>query len=255
MQPESCLSGLTAKASAGCTSNEQFVHAIVPDEHRQAVQAIVKRDSGARLWWGRSGWEHYPFADQPLLPTRWEASCATSVLHDEPLVVPVIFEHWGRRHSLASLWNAIAHRLGKTLTHYVGRHHYTTNGITHVADSYRTLTNAGLFRQQIVRYQPHHHSALNIIVIARWDEPTLHDFLTTAAAHASLVCTHPLDDAWLVHLIGKTPLVHTVIHAHPDHVYFLHDPTTERWRYEELFDPITKTWILPEHLRSTQGAP
>lgn len=235
----------TALVSADCTTRLLYVHAVVPDDHREAVTSLLRSRCGCQFVWGNTGWEHLGLCRGEVLPSRFEAPRSGAALRVCPLVVPVVFEHWGRQHSLQSLWNAIHQRLGDGVASYVGRRHYTTNGKRHVRQAYRALMQDGAFRQHIVRYQPLTDGALRVLVVASWTEEVLRSFVQRAQAHIALLVLHPTATGWLLRIVGDPHMLDLVMDAQPDGVYFVREETSARFRYEELFDPAHRSWVDP----------
>ena len=225
--------------SPDCTTRVLFLHAVVPIVHRERVAASLRGLGSCVVVWGSSGWEHLSWCGGAVFPTTWAVPLARSELCDCPLVVPVVFESWGRRASLQSLWDSIHRRVGDRVREYVGRRCYATNGKLHVRHALHLLSERGVFRQYVVRYRPLLDETLRLLVLTSWDERTLQSFAQRIQNDAVSIATYPTASGWLLVLAGRPGLLERVMDARPDCVYFVRDEETVRFRYEDLFDPVS----------------
>jgi len=237
-----------AWVSPDCTTRVLFLHAVVPAVHRERVAARLQGLDGCVFVWGSSGWEHLSWCGGNPFPPTWAVPPMRPTVQECPLIVPVVFESWGRRASLQALWDAIHARLGDRVREYVGRRCYQTNGKSHVRHALRVLSESGMFRQYVVRYRPLLNETLRLLVLTSWDERRLQSFEQRIQGDAATIVTYPTASGWLLVLAGMPGLLERVMDAGPDCVYFLRDEEAVRFRYEELFDPASSSWKYPDDM-------
>ena len=235
-----------AWVSSDCRTRVLFLHAIVPAVYRERIAASLQGLGSCVFVWGSSGWEHLSWCGGSPFPTTWTVPPMRTTLRDWPLVVPVVFETWGSRASLQTLWDSIRRRLGDRVRDYVGRRCYQTNGKSHVRRALRVLSESGAFLQYVVRYGPLLNETLRLLVLASWDESRLRSFAQGIQSEAVTITTYPTASGWLLVLAGRPGLLERVMDAGPDCVYFLRDEESVRFRYEELFDPSSSSWKYPD---------
>lgn len=243
-----------AWVSPDCTSRLLFIHAVVPNVHRERIAAWLDRIGNCRYAWAGTGWEYAAVFGAEPLPTTWVPACTPNALEECPLAVAVVFETWGRRRSLDGIWRTIQQRLGGRVREYVGRRYYATNGKAHVRFALQTLAEHGAFRQYVVRYRPLLKDTVQLLVLGSWTEPELRTLLADIAHDTVMSVAYPTTAGWLLQLAGRPRLIERVMDARADAVYFLREEVPARFRYEDLFVPSTKSWRYPDRKLPTPPA-
>lgn len=203
------------------------------------------------------GWQVAQFSGAPVrAPPALLGEPVWDVVERLPLLIPVIFEMVEQRRSLPATWEAIYARLGNAVWSYLPRfaRRLPTNGKTYVKDALVLLNNAGLFRQNVIRYAPLERSSTSMLLRVEGPfDAIMHDF----AEHSSTLDLYPLS--------RETAIVRMSIPHHQlQHIlttrwdvpritawHFIDRPRTERmtarprFAYEILFDPTTTEWQFP----------
>lgn len=249
-------------------NNHLYLHCVVPQAHQQLVRALLQecRDwcTGLVTTWTADGWQELPGITPESIPVL-KAATDTAVLHDEPLVVPVVFEAWGAQ-SMTGIWDGIRARVRHRLRQYLRRGKiYGTNGKLHVRHTYDRLSQQGLFRQYLVRYQGWATGAWEVIVVLRHAGEYLAELAEALRPHAVAIETYAGNDGAAVVRIAGTEEVNRTLLALQDDLQrydariFVHNArrandATVRFCYELLFDPSTGEWVFPhdaiiDHMR------
>lgn len=234
-----------------------YLHCLVPVHQRAAVERRLRAwraQTGAsvRLLWSGSPWQRL---GPGALPTETlGAKPIDRVLTRYPLVLPVICETWRAPWSLPRAWERIRHHLGETLQSYLRQRRLRlVNGKGHVKTALLALSDAGLFRQRIIRYQPFLHAGVEVFVELHLDLAHVQAFLDRLAHCTYATESYQTACGYLVRLLGSHALVDELMmgeqrsaarcvywhnkHRAPPHV---------RFHYETLFHP-KRGWQLPEH--------
>jgi hypothetical protein len=154
-----------------------YLHCLVPTGDRESVGYLLQglKDGGLcrsfSCCWTGDGWQ----ALQPLTacfdaaghvnPTGVvEASWPVPVpserglgaLEGCPLLVPVIFEHYGSRLSLNQVWTKIYQRIGQGVWAFFPKRQrkWTVNGKAYIKKALEQVNAQGLFLQNRVLYKP-----------------------------------------------------------------------------------------------------
>lgn len=240
----------TSWVSPDCKARVLFVHAVVPTRDCARLTRLLRK-ADVLFAWGSTGWEQLALAgcDVPVSRPSWRGG-TSRLLRDVPLVVPVVFENWGRRLSLPGVWRAIVDRLGPGVREYVGGRVYQTNGKQHVREALRALVGEGLFRQYVVRYEPLSSDSLRLLVLVSWDRDRVVAFLERVRRDTLLVGVYPTTSGWLLRIDGSPSLLGAIIAARPDRVFFVREEAGPscRWRYEILFNPRAGSWLYPQEI-------
>ena len=238
-----------------------YLHCLVPTAHRKAVMNLVRECQRAG-WctvvtstWSASGWQELRGSTENALttiPVGFDA-----VLREYPLVVPAIVESWNHGESLAAVWTGITEHISERLRAYLcqGRI-YRVNGKTHVRDAYQVLSDRGLFRQYIVRYQAWATESLEVFLFLQGATEWIAELQEALRPSAAVIETFTADDGTaLVRAVGHDTLLHVILGLHREsRAYvtqiFVRNPHEERgaavrFCYEFLFDPRTGTWLFP----------
>src|SRR5262249_40111759 len=147
------------------------LHCLVPTEHLMEVEALVE-ELQAEGWGScllirsRSGWQHISRCGHASsLLALGEIPQDRVLLRQHPIIVPLIAEAWNRDATLPLLWTRIHNRLAGRVRDYLPRRRVLpTNGKHHLRAACERLIAAGLFRQQLVRYQPKLDDGVEILV-------------------------------------------------------------------------------------------
>lgn len=228
-----------------------YLHCVIPREHQAAVAEWVRHQHHtATVIPSESGWQTLQLTKEanhlqtkPLLQLD-----ARSLLRSAPLIVPVIFESWGKRTNLTQLWGAIVERNGDRVRTYLPRqrvHH--VNGKSHVKQALATLERAGLFRQHAIGFGPLQsgHAELMLVLDHEEAEALLQECQVLIVAVERFGCS----GQDILHIVGRWELL-----DHPRLIsrsgVFLVDKNMSsslrvRFAYEELFNVQTRDWQLP----------
>lgn len=235
-----------------CKSRVLYLHCVVPTAHESVVVGQLRSmASSCDLLTTSTGWERLlPTDDESFPPLQMGRAGSTSVLRDMPLVVPAVFESYGRTQSLDRTWTLIRERLGSSVRAYLPRQrYYPTNGKRHVRNAFSVLSEEGLFVQYVVQYQPSVESGVDAFVLDEHRRAT--EFLKSARADCTMVKAHPGKDECLLRVAGTHGLFDRLVDAGTRRVYWLNRQATTscgarvRFAYEQLFDPTTGEWCLP----------
>jgi len=223
-----------------------YLHCIVPLAHQDVVVQFL-RDFVADATVVRTS---EGVQDLPVLgtstPMLLAAPSHSDVLHECPLVIPVIFEGWNRRTSLPQLWKSVDTRLGSQLREYAPRRH--RQPISPVTAAYATLTEAGLFRQHTIHYAALSDDAVEVLAVL-----TNVALLEPLRSYARTIEEY-VGTSVVVRLVGTSRLMEALLAlpAGTARLYFVHkhDQHHVRFCYEMLFVPKTGTWVFSrEHLK------
>jgi len=219
-----------------------YLHCIVPTKHQHDVQNVLTELANGPVVVGhtRDARQTLTFLQQEPPAQGRAPRSQEDLLRSFPLVVPVIFEGWNRRRSMPGLWTDIRERLGQQVREYVPTRVHFANGKRHVKDAYETLTRAGLFQQQLIRYAPLATDGIEVIMLLT--EPAV---VRTLQPHTRSIEYYEGDPA-LLRLVGSTALLDALLSLPPGAgtVYLAQKQraTHVRFCYEDLFDPRRGTW-------------
>lgn len=174
-----------------------------------------------------------------------------------PLLVPVIFESVEQRRSFPAIWDAIHTRLGKRTWEYLPRfaRRLPTNGKCYVKESFALLNHTGLFRQNVIRYQPLNATGMPMLV--RIEGEAVTNVIRAFTPHSPITDVYPIgSDAALLRLVSTQDLTQQVFSSSASLPritnWYLRDalrnerePVRPRFAYDLLFDPTTTEWVLP----------
>lgn len=239
-----------------------YIHGLLPEEKLSELQrmipsqAILLFTSDGRQYMhdlalaldhqGRIGSGLNSFG-----PFQVEASCPKNKLAElarYPLIVPVIFENYGKRLSLEGLWKSIKSRLKETVWQYIpnGNRKLLTNGKAYVKKAFAFMAELGLYRQIRIRYSSLLDEALEVFLVVESSElnsvlQSIQEFCLVAEAY------HGLDGKHLLRLIGNHHLIYCLMDlALPSGSswYFLdkRQKLDCRFKYEALFNIKEMSW-------------
>jgi len=215
-----------------------YLHLVVPDHN-----ALPSLPSDAQAVSSTSGWQSF-LPSQPIA-VPYSSSTPTDLVQRNPLIVPAVFEGWGQRHSLSTLWSAITVRLGTDVRHYVRHERYREqNGRTYLRRAFQELARDQTFRQTIVRHR--RLPRIEAFILSS-SSPAWLDRVT---AFVVSIEVYPTIDGTFARLEGSHDLLDALL-ALPEDVrrcvrgiWFrnAHRVARSRFAYEQLFDPRTGTW-------------
>jgi hypothetical protein len=256
-----------------------YLHCLVPDEHREDLLALLDevRERGAcsnvTSIATADGWqvmrditndaselETVPASVLRGSHSVWE------VVERVPLLIPVIFETVEQRRNLPQVWRRIYGRLGERAWEYLprGATRKPNNGKADVKDVYALLNHTGLFRQNIIRYQPLANSGTTMLLRLQGDAT---NSISAFTKSASVLDLYPISETEVLLRVETTHAAAQRIMSATNNLpritdwYFV-DTTRPRvqarFAYELLFDPMTTEWVFPRDeilRRLTKGAP
>ncbi len=243
--------------------NRLYLHCIAPLAHKAAIRALVRGCQTAgwctsiSVLWSGTGWQELPDVTATSPPLDVPTSVDAVVLRDCPLIVPTIFEAWDGPASLAGIWAGIRGHVGDRLRLFVPRGRiYLVNGKTHVRQAYDCLSERGLFRQYLVRYDGWLAESLEVFVFLRRARDWVPEFSEAVRPVAVAIETYSADEeSAVVRIIGGQALVRTVLGLQDDLRQHgarvcVRNPRPGvlgrvRFCYEFLFDPKAGTWVFP----------
>jgi hypothetical protein len=173
----------------------------------------------------------------------------TSVLREEPFLLPIAIELLQAPANMAELWTAIHQRLGPQVWTYLTRRtrRWPHNGKAYVRVAFDYLNRYGLVLQHVVRYAPLHEHTVELFLLTD-NTQELRDHL---AGLCPTMDAYPGADTYLLRVRGDHALIKRVITS-PSirHWWFVeHERTATappvRFTYETLFDPTSRTWTVP----------
>jgi hypothetical protein len=238
-----------------------YLHCLVPRVHERDFDAVLKRLEGVAATHITSITTHdgcQVMQDSPDdLPLRTTDQDVWDIVERLPLLIPVIFETIEQRHSLPAIWSSVYERLQKRTWEYLPRfaRRLPTNGKTYVRECFALLNHTGLFRQNIVRYQP--LNALGTPMFLHVQGAQLRTIINAFAQHAPVIDAYPIgDDGALLRLVSTHAVTqHVFSTAGPlpriTNWHFVDvprntaEPVPARFAYELLFDPTTTEWVFP----------
>ena len=192
------------------------------------------------------------------------------LLRSYPFVVPAVFEAVEERCSLQEVWRRAYERLGPLVWRFFprGTRRWPVNGKRYVRHAHELLVGAGLFRQNIIRYQPLLDHGLEAFVILPASAGPLGELVGLFGRVCPVVEVAPGHDGRVVlRLVGGDEAVYEVLRvarevARPLSVWVLDARRPDalsgrvRFAYERLFDPSTGVWRFPaaEILGGLRGA-
>ena len=176
------------------------------------------------------------------------------LLRSYPFIVPAVFEAPEERVSLQEVWRRVHERLGSVVWRYFprGTRRWPVNGKRYVRHAMELVVAAGLFRQNIIRYQPLLNDGLEVFVLL--NAANVEELVRSFGTVCPIVDVAPAQDGRvLLRLAGDQALVYEVLRVAREVVrpvgVWVHDTRHEdaalrrvRFQYETLFDPVTGTW-------------
>ena len=249
------------------------IHGLVPSENMQALKSILPADASIVLTTDgkqfmkplQQAVDHLgrliaiPSQNALFQYSAGETKNRMQELSRYPLIIPAIFENYGKRMSLEELWKSIKARLGDAVWQYIpnGNRKLLTNGKAYVKKAFAVLSELGLFQQVRIRYASFLDEAIEVFLVL--DSPDLNKVLASVQSSSLIVEVYPgLEGKHLLRLIGNVHLVYalmSLILSSGSSWYFL-DKTSKiacRFRYEELFDVRTITWHLPNAIKEVKA--
>jgi hypothetical protein len=248
-----------AWVTSDCVTPVLYLHCVVPTAHQAVAEEWLRgMTESCDLVRSVTGWERLdPHKDMNLPPvaaTPPRSAACDRVLRDTPLVVPAVFEAWGHTQSLEKTWRVIKQRLGSSVRTYLPRqHYYPTNGKQHVKHAFDVLSQEGLFVQYSVRYRPLVEGSVDAFVLI--DEQRAGEFVKRIRRDCTMIATHPGAHECLCRVAGGQQVFDAVLEAGGSRVFWVNHRATDscpsrvRFAYEQLFDPRTGAWLLPEEPR------
>lgn len=173
----------------------------------------------------------------------------TTVLNDEPFLLPVALELLQAPTNMAELWRTIYERLGPSVWTYFTRstRRWPHNGKAYVRQAFDYLNQYGLVLQHVVRYTPLHEHTIELFLLTDNNNvlrdhfaglcPTMEAY---AGAETLLLCVRG-DEALIKRVITSPGIRHWWFVEHERTA----DAPPVRFAYERLFDPTTRTWQVP----------
>lgn len=209
----------------------------------------------------RAGRVQGPFAEALCWSALGGAQgCGMDALTEEfPLVIPVVFEHYGERVSLQQVWLRMYARLHLGVWKYLPRKQrkWPVNGKTYVKRALAVLSERGLFRQNWVWYTPVLEHTLEVFLVVKQPFAALTEFVRRVEQAAPIVQAYP-GETTLLRCVGDTGLLYALVALVPeemaDHVelyvldrdYTARHAEHARLAYELLFDVEQKAWVFPK---------
>jgi hypothetical protein len=253
-----------------------YLHCLVPCVHEVQLASVLRAAEGvtaAKITSIASGdgWQVLrDFGSNPLgrAPPITRDQHVWDIVERLPLLIAVIFESVEQGQSLPMIWEAIYHRLGKRTWDYLPRfaRRLPTNGKGYVKECFALLNHTGLFRQNIIRYQP--LNAIGTPMFLRVEGSELSAIINAFAAHAPSIDVFPTtNDAALLRVVSTHTLTQHVFSsvANLPRISTWHfvdalrnerEPLRPRFAYELLFDPATTEWVFPaDALQRFRGDP
>ena len=240
-------------------NNQLYLHCVVPRVHKADVRALVRECrawcTGITLSWTEDGWQELPGITVETAPVS-SSRTDDAVMREEPLVVPVVFEAWNAE-SMNGIWTCIRERVRDNLRQYLRRGKiYGTNGKLHVRQTYERLSQQGLFRQYLVRYEGWRDETSEVIIFLRHANDWMAELAEAVRSSAAAMEAYSGDDGTVVvRIAGNHELLHSYLALQNDLQrydarFFLHNPRCPstpgvRFCYEFLFDPRTGSWSFP----------
>jgi hypothetical protein len=232
-----------------------YVHAVVPQRDAETVASSL-RSQQVIVAVTEDSWQLFNAGllgaratrDEMLTPPMRSAGPLV------PLIVPIAFESFGRRHSLKELWQQITAHVGAQVWEYLPRRR-RRDGIRHVTDALDDARH--LFRQNVIRYAPLLADHVEIFIATTLPEAGMltewcHQLrdscpIVEAALGPNGACV--LRVTGKAHVIGRLSALQL-----PGRAYLrdpTRTPTQPRFQYEHLFDPKTCSWQEAPHGQST----
>lgn len=233
-----------------------YAHCLVPIAHLAQVLAlleVLRHEEWCsdvvmvRTWSGTQHLDscrHLDGGEHRSLPI------AGSLLAQQPLVVPVIAESWNQNVTLPSLWTAIHGRLGASIRSYLPRRRLLlVNGKRYVRDAYQALTDAGLFRQQVVRRTDLLPDQVEFVIVGFRMSDRFLELVASLRAIAAMIETYWIvDGGALLRVAGPARLLEVLLAGIADMPVDVAVMVVDRgrsripvgrFRYDLLFDPRT----------------
>lgn len=242
-----------------------YIHGLVPSENVNALRQLLPSDAFILIT--TDGRQFMQPLQQALdhqgrliaFPCQGEHSQLSTVetknrmqdLGRYPLIIPVIFENYGKRKSLEELWKSIRTRLGDAVWQYIpnGNRKLLTNGKAYVKRAFAVISELGLFQQVRICYAAFLDEALEVLLVM--DSPDLNSVLQSVQQHCLVAEAYPgTEGKHLLRLIGNHHLIYALMGlslSSGSSWYFL-DKNSKiecRFRYEELFDVKSLMWHFP----------
>ena len=233
-----------------------YLHCLLPTAHLDLVPTGVDITSITTSdgWQDLAPLEHA--LDRTGRPVPRQATASplpnvpvTDVWQEYPFVLPVACELLRSPASMDELWRSIRERLGGRVWEYFKRHtrRWPHNGKAYVRRAFDHLNRYGLVLQHVVRYEPLHEYTIELFLLTD-NTPGLRDHL---AGLCPTMEAYPGAEVLLLRVRGNEALIkHVITTTGIKHWWFVdHERTLSappvRFRYETLFDPRTKTWLVP----------
>lgn len=251
-----------------------YLHCVAPIAHKSLIRDLVRECQGSgwctgfTVAWSGTPWQEVPEATTGTPPPDIAAPVNVGLLRACPLIIPTICESWDQPQSLARIWDAVTLRVGDRLRSYVPRGRiYHANGKAHVRQALARLSDHGLFRQYLVRYQGWVAEYLEVFVFLRHASDWLPELIEALRPIAAMIETAAGEDgSVVVRVAGHDAVLRYVLGCRDDlrrhgaSIFVRTNPgATEhvRFCYESLFDPNTGDWVFPhdaviEHMRGDQ---
>ena len=181
------------------------------------------------------------------------------VLERYPFIIPIIFEHYGKRISMEKLWIRIIDRLGKKVWSYLprGTKRRCTNGKGYIRKGYRLMNDYGIFSQNFLRYKPLLTHALEFVLLIHHESlEELQKQISKLVPYTPVVEVYPgTAGTSLIRIIGDSSLCYKLMEFFPDREsgveWCMMDKIRTwavkekvRFRYEEFYNTQTKEWRL-----------
>jgi len=184
---------------------------------------------------------------------------ASGLMKSYPLVVPVIFENFGKRLSLIQSWGLIRQRVGRRVWSYLpkGTRKMPVNGKGYVKRAFKLLCDWSLFRQNIIHYRPLlDHSVEIFMILITNKNDDIYYFIEGFREICPVVEFYPgTQNVSMLRILGDTDLIYALMDRFPEgtqkqvEIFFLDKSKTwgmEKCRllYEQLFDPKKGVWCF-----------